>query len=702
MKVKPAAVPTNPFPQWLLDADNAVKSWGKRVSARSELAEPFLVTTHEHGAAEEGRVASFLRDHNCQHVLVDVGADVALMLSSVYNTRDYLRALDTHLRLPPRCGVCSVLLPLRPPSASNATLWVIRLHSRGVPLLLLNGVAGAGIGVRTRPQLHAVIDVANVVHAAAHHVQQSPSRQLVLRVELESRADAVLVSHLVTTHAICRAHALLFSWRGFPNAPPEADGASEYQTPGGYASIAWFEWTTAALSMATEPRQASGTCNMQRFMQRPTASFESTWRKAAATPEPSNLPDCTASTSSSSAAPQQPPPLLSRLPPGLSALARSASSDLAMIDALFRKHGCRHAYLDVGTNIGVQIRKLFEPHKYPGAEVLPIFANLFGPQRCKVCAIGIEPNPRHTLRLNMLQARLNRLGAPVLILTGTAAATHSGVLRLSRASKAKDKWQDVGASAAPSQGNFLLSSNNSSSKNDAKSQVLVKALDLADLVSLVTSRIKEQQKGGKLLMKLDVEGTEYTLLPHLALKKHLCSIDLLFIEWHERYFTGADAQRVVNALNLSKGFTGKGTVSRFTNRMPDALKRTVAACGPNRTKVMTLDDESYMNDLQPWADRSTQKTLCYDGVQPLSSFASDAAATAVRPPKETDGPFRWLYWHAFKIMSKVRRWTQALYDEMEDEGLLWLMFLSWSLAACGCCFCSYQCYQLHCASADDD
>ena len=74
-----------------------------------------------------------------------------------------------------------------------------------------------------------------------------------------------------------------------------------------------------------------------------------------------------------------------------------------MIDALFRKHGCRHAYLDVGTNIGVQIRKLFEPHKYPGAEVLPIFANLFGPQRCKVCAIGIEPNPRHTLRLNMLK-----------------------------------------------------------------------------------------------------------------------------------------------------------------------------------------------------------------------------------------------------------------------------------------------------------
>ena len=29
---------------------------------------------------------------------------------------------------------------------------------------------------------------------------------------------------------------------------------------------------------------------------------------------------------------------------------------------------CWHVYLDVGTNIGVQIRKLFEPERYPGAE----------------------------------------------------------------------------------------------------------------------------------------------------------------------------------------------------------------------------------------------------------------------------------------------------------------------------------------------
>ena len=46
--------------------------------------------------------------------------------------------------------------------------------------------------------------------------------------------------------------------------------------------------------------------------------------------------------------------------------------------------GCKHVYLDMGTNIGVQIRKLYEPHLFPNASVLPIFDKFFGRQgeRC--------------------------------------------------------------------------------------------------------------------------------------------------------------------------------------------------------------------------------------------------------------------------------------------------------------------------------
>ena len=41
--------------------------------------------------------------------------------------------------------------------------------------------------------------------------------------------------------------------------------------------------------------------------------------------------------------------------------------------------GCRHVFLDMGTNTGVQIRKLYEPHLFPNASVLPIFDKFFGP-----------------------------------------------------------------------------------------------------------------------------------------------------------------------------------------------------------------------------------------------------------------------------------------------------------------------------------
>ena len=41
--------------------------------------------------------------------------------------------------------------------------------------------------------------------------------------------------------------------------------------------------------------------------------------------------------------------------------------------------GCRHVYLDMGTNTGVQIRKLYQPHLFPNASVLPIFDKFFGP-----------------------------------------------------------------------------------------------------------------------------------------------------------------------------------------------------------------------------------------------------------------------------------------------------------------------------------
>ena len=35
--------------------------------------------------------------------------------------------------------------------------------------------------------------------------------------------------------------------------------------------------------------------------------------------------------------------------------------------------GCLHVFLDLGSNRGLQIRKLYEPHLFPLAPVLPLY-----------------------------------------------------------------------------------------------------------------------------------------------------------------------------------------------------------------------------------------------------------------------------------------------------------------------------------------
>ena len=141
------------------------------------------------------------------------------------------------------------------------------------------------------------------------------------------------------------------------------------------------------------------------------------------------------------------------------------------MDELFSSFTCKHVYLDVGTNLGVQIRKLYEPSLYVGvdprmkrfaktvglgeeptaeewqagivkglafwnstSQVLPIFDEYFGRvPRCGVCAIGVEPNPRHSPRHAQVQAALRTAGFGALWLSATAADVVDGttIMKLS-------------------------------------------------------------------------------------------------------------------------------------------------------------------------------------------------------------------------------------------------------------------------------
>ena len=264
------------------------------------------------------------------------------------------------------------------------------------------------------------------------------------------------------------------------------------------------------------------------------------------------------------------------------------------IKQLLVTHRCEAVYLDVGSNIGVQIRKLFEPHKYPGAPVHSLFTETFAStDRCRVCAIGVEPNPRHRNRLSQLQTRLTAAGAGVTVFEA-AAGSADGVLTLQYGAR-KSNFEDAGASTL------------GIGRYRGHDEVVVRMLRLSRLVRLVRAQLDVTarragtppgQRAGKILMKLDIEGSEWTVLTDLMDSGALCTVDSVFVEYHDADFERIGAQ--AGSLRRAALVTMRDVVRSLRAKISAALR----AEGSCPTRVVDLDDETFMRDPAPWPDGS--------------------------------------------------------------------------------------------------
>ena len=90
---------------------------------------------------------------------------------------------------------------------------------------------------------------------------------------------------------------------------------------------------------------------------------------------------------------------------------------------------CKYVYVDLGTNVGVQVRKLFEPHKYPDAPSVKVFEKYFGPatpeRNAVTCVVGVEANPNHAAKLQQMEKCYNRMGWRTKIYVPRVVATTS-------------------------------------------------------------------------------------------------------------------------------------------------------------------------------------------------------------------------------------------------------------------------------------
>lgn len=235
--------------------------------------------------------------------------------------------------------------------------------------------------------------------------------------------------------------------------------------------------------------------------------------------------------------------------------------------------GCHHVYIDLGTNVGVQIRKLYEPSLFPGAPILPIFDAYFGTgNRSDACAFGFEPNPRHKTALDVVEARYAQPDRSVSV-ERAAVGCADGIGRFIPDTRpdARDNAEWGAAVAALPPG------------VRAPGAVAVRIVDIAAWLErhvlqrqvpgplLHRAAAQERGEGGPpphprppaLVMKLDVEGADEGVLRCLLARGALCAFS--HVHFERAHVSEAVALEIQAALHA-------------------------AGC---QTKVVELDDESY-------------------------------------------------------------------------------------------------------------
>jgi len=175
---------------------------------------------------------------------------------------------------------------------------------------------------------------------------------------------------------------------------------------------------------------------------------------------------------------------------------------------------CEQVFLDIGSNIGNHVRFLFEPQLFPRADYPKHFARYFSQPATKhTCAVGFEANPSHWRRLDQISSAYTKKGWPTKFLH-KAVSDKDGFVKFYR--QGDENYNEWGFSIQDTH-------------RSKRTSVLIPTVDLGEWMRRY---IRPTQT---VLMKMDIEGSEYVVLSNLLLKSGsiVCSsVRVITIEYH--------------------------------------------------------------------------------------------------------------------------------------------------------------------------
>jgi len=195
--------------------------------------------------------------------------------------------------------------------------------------------------------------------------------------------------------------------------------------------------------------------------------------------------------------------------------------------------GCKRLYLDVGSNVGLNLRSVFEPEKYPLSNLRANMSKYLGDENIRskpfaesgICAIGFEANPKFIARHDAITSAYRAKGWNVQYLTPAIVLDHDGEVTF----HVDVKPAGTGSSIAD-----RLKVPNGNTVHKKFTEQTLPSINFTQFMEEHVMPLRPQLEF--VMMKMDIESSEYIVLPALAKSSALCAgegIDLALVEYHK-------------------------------------------------------------------------------------------------------------------------------------------------------------------------
>lgn len=244
---------------------------------------------------------------------------------------------------------------------------------------------------------------------------------------------------------------------------------------------------------------------------------------------------------------------------------------------------CYHIFLDVGANLGVHSRFLFEPEKYPNAiKAQSVFDKEFGARRnnSDLCAFAFEPNPAHKSRHEKLANAYRKFGWRYHFIQAAVSDTKGNVTFYHNNDESNEEW------------GFGDHLRRGSTNPETVSTVRLSTWISDEILGrMLPESVYGEYSQPKVVMKMDIESLEFAVLPDLMYTGVLCNtVDVVFGELHGfKIDYNADEETGRGGLHVANGIP----MMRESLKLLHSVKDCMAT-------FLELDDESYLHDGVPF------------------------------------------------------------------------------------------------------